>query len=85
MEEPSRDLSERTFDFARRVVKLCQSLDQTPGVSRTLANQLLRPGTSIGANVAEGQASQSRADFIAMTHKTTIREFFHPSLFSLHP
>ena len=44
---------------------LCQALDQTPGVSRTLANQLLRSGTSIGANVEEGQGSQSRADFVA--------------------
>lgn len=46
MEEPRRYLPERTFDFARRVVKLCQSLDQAPGVSRTLANQLLCSGTS---------------------------------------
>lgn len=60
-----RDLPERTFEFARRVVQLCQLLDQTPGVSRTLANQLLRSGTSIGANVEEGQAGQSRADFLS--------------------
>jgi four helix bundle protein len=65
MEQPKQDLPERTFEFARRIVKLCQTLDQTPGVSRTLANQLLRSGTSIGANVQEGQGSQSRADFIA--------------------
>lgn len=65
MEEPRCDLPERTFEFARRVVTLCRTLDQTPGVSRTLANQLLRSGTSIGANVEEGQGSQSRADFIA--------------------
>ncbi len=65
MEEPRRDLRERTFEFARRVVILCRTLDQTPGVSRTLANQLLRSGTSMGANVEEGQGSQSRADFIA--------------------
>jgi four helix bundle protein len=58
-----RDLPQRTFEFARRVVKLCQTLDQTPGVSRTLSNQLLRSGTSICANVEEGQAGQSRADF----------------------
>ena len=32
---------------------------------RTLANQLLRSGTSIGANVEEGQASQSAADFVS--------------------
>ena len=56
-------MPERTFEFARRVVKLCQMLDQTPGVSRTLAGQLLRSGTSICANVEEGQAGQSRADF----------------------
>jgi four helix bundle protein len=65
MEKPKRDLPERTFEFARKVVMLCRSLDQMPGVSRTLANQLLRSGTSIGANVEEGQGSQSRADFIA--------------------
>ena len=60
-----RDLPERTFEFARRIVKVCQALDQTPGVSRTLAHQLLRSGSSIGANVEEGQGSQSRADFVA--------------------
>jgi four helix bundle protein len=65
MDEPKRDLPERTFEFARQVVSLCRTLDQTPGVSRTLANQLLRSGTSIGANVEEGQGSQSRADFVA--------------------
>ena len=59
------DLRHRTFDFAVRVVNLCQSLDKTPGVSRTLARQLLRSGTSIGANVEEAQASQSRADFVS--------------------
>jgi len=63
--EPRRDLPERTFAFARRIVALCQDLEQTQGVSRTLAKQLLRSGTSIGANVQEGQGSQSRADFIA--------------------
>ena len=65
MERPRRDIPERTFEFARKIVKLCQMLDQVPGVSRTLSNQLLRSGTSIGANVEEGQGSQSRADFIA--------------------
>lgn len=59
------DLPERTFEFARRIVKLCQQLDQTPGVNRTLANQLLRSGTSIGANCEEAQAGQSRADFLS--------------------
>jgi four helix bundle protein len=65
VKEPKRDLQERTFEFARRVVKLCQELYQMPGVNRLLAVQLLRSGASIGANVEEGQAGQSRADFIS--------------------
>ena len=64
-EGPRRDLPERTFEFARRIVNLCQQLDQTQGVSRTLANQLLRSGTSVGANCEEAQAGQSRADFLS--------------------
>lgn len=48
-----------------RVVKLCQVLDAAPGTSRTLANQLLRSGTSIGANVEEAKSGQSRADFVS--------------------
>ncbi len=60
-----RDLPQRTFEFARRVVTLCRTLDQHPGVSRTLSNQLLRSACSVGANVEEGQGSQSRADFVA--------------------
>ena len=59
------DIKVRTFEFSVRVVRLCQMLDATPGVSRTLANQLLRSGTSIGANVEEAHGSQSKADFIA--------------------
>lgn len=55
----------RTFEFAVRVVRLCQFLEKQDRVSRTLANQLLRSGTSIGANTEEAQAGQSKADFIA--------------------
>jgi four helix bundle protein len=44
---------------------LCRLLLETPGVSRVIANQLLRSGTSVGANVEEAHGSQSKADFIA--------------------
>ena len=64
-DKPVRDICERTFRFAARIVKLCQTLDETRGVNRTLANQLLRAGTSIGANVEEAQAGQSRPDFLS--------------------
>ena len=60
-----RDICQRTFRFAVDVVKLCQAMQGQPGVSRELAKQLLRSGTSIGANVEEAQAGQSKADFIS--------------------
>ena len=58
------DIRERTFAFAVRVVRLCRHLDEKPGVGRTLSRQLLRAGTSIGANMEEAQSGASRADFI---------------------
>ena len=64
-EERRRDIVERTFRFSVRIVKLCQVLDERPGVGRTLSRQLLRSGTSIGANIEEAQAGQSRADFLS--------------------
>jgi four helix bundle protein len=39
-------------------------LGRSPGAPRTISNQLLRSGTSIGANVEEAQAAQSRKDFV---------------------
>ncbi len=59
------DIQNRSFDFACRVVKLCQAMEKIGNVPRTLANQLLRSATSIGANVEEAQAGQSKADFTA--------------------
>ena len=59
------DIKERTFRFAVRIVRLCQRLDEMPGVPRTLSHQLLKAGTSVGANVEEAQAGQSRPDFIS--------------------
>ena len=58
-------IADRAFAFAVRIVKLCRTLEKTPSVSRTLANQLLRSGTSIGANLEESKGGQSRADFLA--------------------
>lgn len=60
-----RDIKERTFAFALEIVRLCQRLEKRSDVSRTLAKQLLRSGTSIGANVEEAQAGQSMADFVS--------------------
>jgi four helix bundle protein len=58
-------ITERTFRFSVRIVNICRFLEKQGNVSRTLAGQLLRSGTSIGANVEEAQAGQSRPDFIS--------------------
>jgi four helix bundle protein len=58
------DVRERAFAFAVRIIRLCQHLDESAGVSRTISKQLLRAGTSIGANLEEARAGQSKADFI---------------------
>jgi four helix bundle protein len=47
------------------IFRLCHGLDSKPWSLRVLAQQLLRSGTSVGANVQEAQAGQSRADFIS--------------------
>jgi len=58
-------IQEKSFDFAVRIVKLCRFLDEKPGAGRTLSRQIIRSGTSIGANVEEAQGGQSRADFLS--------------------
>ena len=63
--EKPEDLTDRTFAFALRIVNLCQKLHDMPGVPRTLSYQLLKSGTSTGANYEESQAAQSRLDFIS--------------------
>lgn len=61
MEKPIQD---KSFKFAVRIVKLNRYLTDNKK-EYTLSKQLLRSGTSIGANIAEAQQAQSRADFIA--------------------
>jgi four helix bundle protein len=61
---PKGGIQERSFKLALETIKLAKQLDSQSWISRTVGKQLLRAGTSVGANVEEGQAGQSRADFI---------------------
>ena len=65
VERKPRDICERTFEFALRVVRVCRILEDGGGVGRTIGWQLIRSGTSVGANIEEGQGGQSRADFVS--------------------
>lgn len=67
--EKTFDIRERSFEFAVRIVKLCKYLEKHSGASRSVVSQLVRAGTSVGANLEEARAGQSTADFI---HKNAI-------------
>jgi four helix bundle protein len=54
--------------FAVRIIRLCAHLRKeykNDYIIETMAKQLLRSGTSIGANIRESKAAQSTADFIS--------------------
>ena len=55
---------DKSFRFAVRIVKLCKYIRENRK-EYILSKQLMRSGTSIGANVAEAQRGQSKADFTA--------------------
>ena len=57
-------IQEKSFRFAVRIVNLCKYL-QAEKKEYVLSKQVLRSGTSVGANVAEAQQAQSRPDFIS--------------------
>ena len=59
-------IQNKSFQFAIRIVKLYQYLYDLKK-EHVLSKQLLRAGTSIGANVAEAQQAQSKADFVSKT------------------
>ena len=59
------ELCERTFRFACDVSKLCVRLQDRGAVIRRCSMKLLDAGTSIGANIEEARAGQTKPDFIA--------------------
>ena len=59
------EMLERVFRFSVEIVRFGDRLDRQPGVGRVLMSQIVRSGTSVGANLEEAQAAQSRADFIS--------------------
>ena len=64
MTEIGGKLRDNSFAFALRIVKLSQFLE-TRKKEKVLSRQILRSGTSIGANVRESRFAQSNADFVA--------------------
>lgn len=63
MRSDSNVVRERSFELAVAVVRLCTRLQHKH--EYILSKQLLRSGTSIGANIEEALAGHSRRDFLA--------------------
>lgn len=70
MSEKKSVLKHKSFAFALRCVKLYKFLTETKK-EFVLSKQLLRSGTSVGANIREAQNAESKADFI---HKLGIAQ-----------
>lgn len=57
----------KSKDFALEIIKTCNTVKQTKKET-VLTNQLIRSGTSIGANIREAFYASSKADFISKLH-----------------
>jgi len=64
MNDEKRDLKERTEEFALRIIRMFTSLPKTTE-ARILGKQVLRSGTSVGANYREANRGRSKAEFVA--------------------
>ncbi len=62
MKNAAFDLEERTAVFGESVIDFCQSLPAN-SISAPIINQLVRAGTSIGANYCEADEAESKRDF----------------------
>ena len=62
--DKEKDLKERTKQFALKIIKLVASLPRTREAD-IIGRQLLKAGTSVGANYRESNRSRSKAEFRA--------------------
>ena len=63
MTNPTTDYTDRTFAFACDIVRFYRDAMRVPHFPFDVARQVLKSGTSIGANIAEAQVPTSRPDF----------------------
>ena len=68
-EQPAFELRDRTKLFGLRIVRMFVALPKTEE-ARVLGKQVLRSGTSVGANYREAHRSRSKAEFVAKLGET---------------
>ncbi|HEX7469724.1 MAG TPA: four helix bundle protein [Verrucomicrobiae bacterium] len=62
MNKPAFDLEERTAQFGEAVIRFAKTISKNP-VTTPLISQLVRAGTSVGANYCEADDAVSKKDF----------------------
>jgi|SRR5208282_5293820 len=65
MSEHPNDLKPRTKAFALRIIRMFSTLPKSDVVAQVLGRQVLRSGTSVGANHREASRGRSKAEFIS--------------------
>lgn len=65
MSDKPKDLKPRTQAFALRVIRMYSKLPKNDAVAQVLGKQVLRSGTSVGANYREASRARSKAEFIS--------------------
>lgn len=65
MQNEEKDLAPRTKMFARRLIRLYVALPKPDVLAQVLGKQVLRSGTSVGANYREARRGRSKAEFIS--------------------
>jgi four helix bundle protein len=64
MNAEKKDLKDRTEEYALRIIRMFSSLPKTTE-AQVLGKQVLRSGTSVGANYREANRGRSKAEFVA--------------------
>src|ERR1035441_2389733 len=67
MSEQPQDLKPRTKAFALRVIKMYSKVPKNDTIAQVLGKQVLRFGTSVGANYREASRARSKAEFVSKT------------------
>src|SRR5260221_657251 len=65
MSDAPQDLKPRTKTFALRVIRMYSKLPKADTLAQVLGKQVLRSGTSVGANYREASRGRSKAEFIS--------------------
>lgn len=78
MKNNNFDLEERTGKFGEDIIKFCKSIRQD-AITKPIINQIIRSGTSVGANYCEANGASSKKDFKNKIHicKKEIQETKH--------